>query len=77
MYGDKWRLVRNREFYEYRAYTKEWCGNNKLSLLKPHHSFVYALYIFVLRVKAIYTISDLLRRMRDPVTSVPVKILVV
>jgi hypothetical protein len=28
----------------YRAYTKEWCGFNRYSLLIPHHSFVYALY---------------------------------
>ena len=28
----------------YRAYTKEWCGIKSEYLLKPHHSFLYALY---------------------------------
>jgi hypothetical protein len=31
--------------HKYRAYTKEWCGIKSEYLLKPHHSFVYALYM--------------------------------
>jgi hypothetical protein len=39
----------------YRAYTKEWCGIKSESLLKPHHSFVYALYyLYEKRVPGIF-----------------------